>query len=101
MTTWNLQLLSFPYFYENNPTGHGPIAFIAIKHLSDRKKWKKGKEKIEFETISPDCPNYPELEIEVNRLIKELETIKKQGKKFFENEMKKRKDYVEGKSKLD
>jgi hypothetical protein len=37
----------------------------------------------------------------VDRLIKELETIKKQGKKFFEKEIQKRKDYLEAKSKLD
>jgi len=101
MTTWNLQLLRFPENYEEKLIGLGPIAYIAIKHPSDTIKWKKGKKEIEFTTISPECVIFRELELEINRLINELETIKKQGKKFFEKEMKKRRDNVEGKSKLD
>jgi hypothetical protein len=101
MTPWNLRLLHFSDFYENKPTGLGPKAYIAVKHPSDRITWKEGKNKIEIDTISPDCKIFAELESEVDRLIKELETIKKQGKKFFEKEIQKRKDYLEAKSKLD
>ncbi|MDP3183280.1 MAG: hypothetical protein Q8M54_10765 [Desulfobaccales bacterium] len=101
MSTWNLRLLPCSDFYENKPTGLGPRAYIAIKHPSDRIKWKEGKNEIEFDTISFDCSIFEELEREVNRLIKELETIKNQGKKFFEKETEKRRVYVEGKSKLD
>ena len=101
MTTWNLQLLPFSNFYENKPTGLGPRAYIAVKHPSDRIKYKEGKNEIEVDTISPDCTIFEELEFQVDRLIKELETIKKQGKKFFEKEIQKRKDYLEAKSKLD
>ena len=100
MTTHNLQLLSFPENYEEKLIGLGPRAYIALKHPSDTIKWKEGKKEIEFKTISPDCATFGELEIEVNRLIKELETIKRQGKKFFEKEREKRKEYSE-KTKLD
>ena len=101
MATWNLQLLKFGENYEEELIGLGPRAYIAIKHPSDTIKRKEGKNEIEFKTISPDCATFGELEIEVNRLIKELETIKKQGKKFFEKEKEKRRDYLAGKSKLD
>lgn len=40
--------------------------------------------------ISPNCINFKNLENEINKLIKELETIKKQGKKFFEKELNKK-----------
>ena len=79
MTTWNLRLLPFSDFYENKPTGDGPRAYIAIKHSSDRIKWKEGKNEIEIYTISPDCTIFEDFEFQVDRLIKELETIKKQG----------------------
>lgn len=98
--TWNLQLLSFPDFFDNKTIGLGPTAYIAIKHPSDTLKWKEGKKEFEFETISPECATFRELELEVDRLIKELETIKRQGKKFFEIERKKRIEYSE-KAKLD
>jgi hypothetical protein len=101
MTTWNLQLLSFPENYREIPIGLGSRAYIAIKHPSETIKWKEGKNEIEFKTISPECAIFEELELEVNRLIKELETIKKQGKKFFEKEKEKRRDYLARKSKLD
>lgn len=101
MATWNLQLLPISDFYDNKPTGLGPRAYIAIKHPSDRIKWREGKIEIEFDTISPDCTIFEELEFHVDRLTKELETIKKQGKRFFEKEIQKRKDYLEAKSKSD
>jgi len=100
MATWNLQLLKFGENYEEELIGPGPRAYIALTHPSDTIKKKVGKNEIEFKTISPDCATFGELEIEVNRLIKELETIKRQGKKFFEKEREKRKEYSE-KTKLD
>ena len=101
MTTWNLRLLSFPENYGETPIGLGPKAYIAIKHPSDTIKYKNGKYDIEFETISPDCATFGVLEREVIRLVKELGTIKKQGKKFFENQEEKKRDYLARKSKLD
>jgi hypothetical protein len=101
MTTWNLQFLPFSDFYKNTPTGLGPRAYVAVKHPSDRIKYKEGKNEIEIDTISPECATFMEFEIEVNRLIKELETIKKQGKRFFEKEIQKRKEYLKEKAKLD
>ncbi len=98
MATHNLQLLPLSDFIEEKPIGLGPRAYIAIKHPSDTIKYKEGKNEIEFKTISPDCATYSELEREVNRLIKELETIKRQGKTFFEKESEKRKKYKENKS---
>jgi hypothetical protein len=88
MTTWNLQLLSFPKNYKGI-IGLGPAAYIALKHPSDTLTWKEGKSEFEFKTLSPECVIFEELEHEVNRLIKELETIKRQGKKFFEKEREK------------
>ena len=38
--------------------------------------------------ISPNCAGFAEFEYQVNKLIAELETIKKQGKKFFEKRQK-------------
>ena len=100
MTTHNLQLLSFSDFYDNKPTGLGPRAYIAIKHPSHTIKWKEEKNEIEFQTISFDCSIFEELELEVDRLIKELETIKSQGKQFYEIERKNKIEYSE-KAKLD
>lgn len=101
MATWNLQILKFPDNYDKQTPRLGSRAYIALRHPSDTLKWKEGKKELEFKTISPECATFMELEIEVNRLIKELETIKKQGKRFFEKEIQKRKDYLEEKSKLD
>jgi hypothetical protein len=78
MATWNLRLLPFSDFYENKPTGLGPRAYIAIKHPSDRIKWKEGRNDIVFDTISPDCTIFEESEFHVDRLINELETNTKE-----------------------
>lgn len=91
MTTWNLQLLPISYFYDNKPTGLGPRAYIAIKHPSDRIKWREGKNEIEFDTISPGCTIFEELEFHVDRLIKEPETIKNRGKDFSKKKYKREK----------
>jgi hypothetical protein len=92
--------LSFPDNYGKQPICTGPTAYIAIKHISDTLKWKEGKKEFEFNTISPECVTLREFDIEVKRLIKELETLKRQGKKFFEEERSKRIEYSE-KAKLD
>ena len=100
MATHSLQLLDFPVYYKIKQIVLGPRVYIALKTYGTT-IWRKGNEEIEFTTSSPECANFRELELEVDRLIKELETIKKQGKRFFEKEIQKRKDYLEAKSKSD
>ncbi|MGD0827515.1 MAG: hypothetical protein ABSA09_05450 [Desulfobaccales bacterium] len=57
----------------------GPIAAIALKKYSNIG---------DVIIISPNCASFSEFENQINKLIAELETIKKQGKKFFEKEQK-------------
>jgi hypothetical protein len=92
--------LDFPVDYKIKPIVLGPIAYISFKNVGT-KKCIRGKEEIEFIAISFECVTFNDLENEVNRLIKELEIIKKQGRKFFEKEIGKRRDYVKDKSQLD
>ncbi|MHB8067223.1 MAG: hypothetical protein ACYDIC_04885 [Desulfobaccales bacterium] len=97
MSTHSLQLLDFPVNYKISPIVIGPRAYIALKTYGTT-VWRDGKKEIEFTTISPECVTPREFEYEVDRLIKELETIKKQRKKFFQKELEKRKKHIENKS---
>jgi hypothetical protein len=92
MSTYSLQLLDFPVDYKIKPIVLGPRVYIALKTYGT-KVWRKGNKEIEFTTISPECVTLKEFEYQINRLIEELETIKKQGKIFFEKELKKRADF--------
>jgi len=91
MSTYYLQLLDFPGNYEKGPNVYGPRAYVAIK-ASSQEKWKdkSGDKEVNFTVISPDCASFDEFESEVNKLIKELETIKKQAKKFFQKQKEKK-----------
>jgi hypothetical protein len=86
MSTFSLQLLTFPY---NEVDAFGSRVCIALKSYGTM-RWGKGNKENEFKTISPQCVTQAELEYQINRLIKELETIKSQGKKFFKKELDKR-----------
>lgn len=91
MSTYSLQLLDFPGNYESGALPYGPRAYIAIKTCS-KVKWrdKTGKKEIDFTVVSPECVSINEFQHEVERLIKELETIKKQASNFFHKEVTKR-----------
>ena len=84
MKTFNLQLISFPGNRGNkNKLPYGPLAYICVKCRS-KIKYPSKKGNIEFDALSNKCVIFQELEEEVDRLIKELQQIKRQGKKFFE-----------------
>lgn len=78
--TYRLKLLS-----HQHPILLGPRACIGLKNYFPPAIWIDGKE---HTIISPDCANFSALEYEINKLIKELGTIKKQGKKYFDKELK-------------
>ncbi len=78
MSTYRLKLLNFPGNYEKGTLPYGPRAFIEIKKSSEA-KWQNKS----FTVISSECVCPSEFEYEVNELIKELETIKKQANSFF------------------
>ena len=86
MKTFNLQLISFPGNHGGgNKLPYGPHAYICVGCRSKIKcPSKKGN--IERDALSHECVIFQELEAEANRLIEELQKIKRQGKKFFENE---------------
>ena len=91
MSTFSLQLLDFPGNYEKGTVPYGPRAYVAIKTCSTV-TWrnKSGKKEIDFKTISHECLSMTEFEKDVDRLIKELETIKKQAKSFFNKDKEKK-----------
>ena len=83
MKTFNLQLISFPGNHgDRNKLPYGPRAYICVGSRSKIKcPSKKGN--IERDALSHECVTSRELEEEVDRLIEELQQIKRQGKKFF------------------
>lgn len=87
MPTHSLQLLYCPGNYEKESLPCGPKAHIAIKSCSQT-KWrdKTGEKEIDFTVISPECASAIDFQYEVERLTKELETLKKQANKFFHRE---------------
>ena len=87
MATFSLQLLDFPGKYEGEGAPYGPRAYIALKHYEVKEfPVKGGKEKARFHLITPDCVSFQEFDAELKGLIKELETIRKQARKFFEKD---------------
>lgn len=87
MTTYNLQLLDFPGNHEKGTLPFGPRAYVVLK-ASSQIKWtnKDGKKETYFPAITPECVSVNEFKYEINRLIKELQTIEKQSDKFFKKE---------------
>jgi hypothetical protein len=88
MKTFNLQLISFPgNRVDKNKLSYGPRAYICVgSRLKIKYPSKKGN--IERDALSDECVTSREFEAEVERLIEELQHIKKQGRRFFEKEHK-------------
>jgi len=88
MKTFNLQLISFPGNRGNkNELSYGPRSYICVGSRTKIKCPSK-KSDVERDALSHECVTSRELEEEVDRLIEELQHIKKQGRKFFEKEHK-------------
>lgn len=65
----------------------GPIAFIKLASHSIKKI--EGKE---HKCLSPDCVTYKELKCKIDLLKRELDQLSEEGKRFFDEEIKKRKN---------
>jgi len=87
MKTFSMQLISFPGSRgDKNKLPYGPRAYICVGCRSKIKcPSKKGN--IERDALSNECVTSRELEEEVDRLIEELQQIKRQGRRFFEKEL--------------
>ena len=88
MKTFNLQLISFPGNRgDKNKLPYGPRAYI---YVGSRSKImcpsKKGD--VERDALSHECVTSRELEEEADRMIEELQQVKKQCRRFFEKEHK-------------
>jgi len=77
----------FKLLFHHHPILLGPRACISLKKYFPQATWIDGKK---HTIISPDCSNFRAFEFEINKLIKELETIKIQAKKYFEKELNKK-----------
>lgn len=98
MSTHTLQLLKILSNYKKGTLPHGPKAYIALKSYGGIElPTKSGKEKVMFSTLSPECLILSEIEYEINGLIRELQTIKKQAKEFFQKEDQKRQRFCKRK----
>jgi len=87
MKTFSLQLISFPGNRgDKNKLPYGPHAYICVGSRSKIKcPSKKGN--VERDALSNECVIFQELEAEADRLIEEIQHIKKQGMRFFEKEL--------------
>ncbi len=83
MQTFSLQLISFPGNHgDRNKLPYGPRAYICVKcRLKINCPSKKDKK--ERDALSHECTTSQELEAEVDRLVEELQQIKRQGRRFF------------------
>ena len=87
MKTFSLQLISFPGNNgDRNKLPYGPRAYVCVKCIS-KVKCPSKKGNIEFDALSHQCTIFQELEAEVDRLVKELQHIKRQGRRFFKKEL--------------
>jgi len=87
MKTFSLQLISFPSNHgDRNKKPYGPRAYICVK-CSSKLNCPSKKGNIERDALSNECVTSRELEEEADRLIEELQQIKRQAKKFFEKEL--------------
>ena len=87
MKTVSLQLISFPGNHgKGNELPHGPQASICVKCNTILKcPAKKGN--IKLDALSHKCTYFQEFEAEVDRLVEELQHIKRQGRRFFKKEL--------------
>lgn len=91
MSTHTLRLLKILGNYKKGTLPYGPRAYITLKSYGGIElSTEPGKEKVKFRTLSPECVALSEIEYEINGLIRELQTIKKQAKEFFQKEDQKR-----------
>ena len=89
MSTLALQLLKYPGSYEKGRVCP-PIAYIALKSVEHKElPTESGKKKMGFHIISGRCDGPSDIEYEIEQLTRELETIRKQGKSFFQRESEK------------
>ena len=96
MSTYSLQILDFSVDPKHLA---GPRAFIALKTYTTQSFKVKSGEQVEFQLLSPDCVTYNEFAYQADRLIKELETLKRKAKLFFEKQNQRKKKYSEDKAK--
>jgi len=90
MSTLSLQLLKIPGSHKKGALPYGPRAYVGLKSYSAIElPIESGKSKATFHTLSSECVTLSEIECEIKRLTWELETIRKQAKKFFEKEREK------------
>jgi len=83
MQTFSLQLISFPGNHgDKKKLPYGPRAYICVG-CSSKIKCPSKKGNIELDALSHECATSRELEEEVDRLIEELQQIKRQGMRFF------------------
>lgn len=95
MSIHSLQLLEIPGNYKTGTLPYGPRAYIALESYgSIELPNESGKRKVTFHTLSPDCVMLSEIEYEIDRFIRELQTIRKQAKKFFQKEKEREKGYL-------
>jgi hypothetical protein len=81
MHTFYLQLLTFPECQTANGVC-GPRAYIAVKASSTvRCPTKKGDR--DFTAISPECMSAADIRDSADTLIRELQTIRDQARRFF------------------
>ena len=89
MLTLTLQLLKYPLTHEKGRLCP-PIAYIALKSVEHKElPTESGKKKVVRHIISGRCDGPADIEYEIERLTRELETIGKQGKSFFQKEREK------------
>jgi len=87
MKKLNLQLISFPGNHgERNKLPYGPRAYICVK-CSSKINCPSKSGNFERVALSNEYTSFQGFEVEVDRLVKELQQIKRQGKKFFETEL--------------
>lgn len=87
MKTFSLQLISFPGNHgDRNKLPYGPRAYICVK-CSSKINCPSRKGNIELDALSHQCTTFQEFEAEVDRLVKELQHIKRQGMRFFKKEL--------------
>lgn len=90
MLTLTLQLLKYPLTHEKGRLCP-PIAYIALGPGVEHKELptESGKKKVVRHIILGRCYGPADIEYEIERLTRELETISKQGKSFFQKEREK------------
>lgn len=100
MSIHTLQLLNIPGNYKKGTIPYGPKAYIALESYSRMElPTTSGKKKVNFHILSPECMTLDEVSYNADKLIQELEIIRKQAKQFFRKEEQKRRKYSQSKGK--